>query len=176
MLTLLIGGARSGKSDAALAMAAKWNGPVAFIATAEPRDADMEERIARHRASRPASWTTVETDDIAGALRAAPPDAFVIIDCLTLWVFRAMEREPSDDAIDERAAEAARAASDRDAPTAVVTNEVGSGIVPADAFTRRFRDALGRVNRIWAAAADRTLLLVAGRALELASLEEMADG
>jgi adenosyl cobinamide kinase/adenosyl cobinamide phosphate guanylyltransferase len=175
-LTLLIGGARSGKSGAAVTMASKWGGPVTVIATAEARDEDMAARIARHRASRPHAWTTIETDDLAGALSAAAGDAFVIVDCLTLWVSRVMDRELPDGEIESLAREAAALASSRGAPTVAVTNEVGSGIVPDNALARRFRDVLGLVNRRWAQAAGTTLLVVAGRALPLRPIEDLTRG
>jgi adenosyl cobinamide kinase/adenosyl cobinamide phosphate guanylyltransferase len=174
-LTLLIGGARSGKSDAAIAMASGWAGPVVFVATAQARDEEMDARIARHRQSRPSSWTTVESDDVAGTLASAPEEAFVIVDCLTLWVSRLMERELSDTDIGAEIARAADVAADRSAPTVAITNEVGSGIVPDNALARRFRDLLGSANKAWAERADRTLLVVAGRALALSSIEEL-DG
>ena len=173
-LTLLIGGARSGKSDAAIAIANRWDGPVVFVATGQPRDAEMEERIARHRASRPREWKTIESDGLVEALTAAG-DAFVIVDCLTLWISRLMERELSDTDIDLLVHEGAEIAGGRSAPTVVVTNEVGSGIVPDNPLARRFRDLLGSANRVWASHAARTLLVVAGRALALSSLEELTD-
>jgi adenosylcobinamide kinase/adenosylcobinamide-phosphate guanylyltransferase len=172
-LTLLIGGARSGKSDAAQAMAARWRGPVVFVATAEARDDEMAERIARHRAARPSSWATIETGDIASALMGAPDDAFVIVDCLTLWLSRLMERELSDTDIGDVVGEAARIAAARPSATVAITNEVGSGIVPDNPLARRYRDLLGGANRTCAAAADRTLLVVAGRALELSPIEDL---
>jgi adenosylcobinamide kinase/adenosylcobinamide-phosphate guanylyltransferase len=97
--------------------------------------------------------------DLAGALRDAPPDACVIVDCLTLWVANTLD--------EEHAREAAALAASRPGPTIVVTNEVGLGIVPANERARAYRDLLGRVNAIWADAADRVLLVVAGRTLEL---------
>src|SRR6185503_1073686 len=115
-LTLLLGGARSGKSALAERLAARWDGPVTVVVTAEARDAEMAERIRRHRARRPAGWRTVE--------------------------------EP----VGRRARSAAAAAAARAAPTVVVSNEVGAGIVPADALSRRYRDLLGEVNAVWAAA------------------------
>lgn len=168
-LTLLIGGTRSGKSDAALTMAAKWSGPVRFVATAEARDDEMAERIARHRAARPAEWTTIETADVVHAL--ADDGAFVIVDCVTLLVSRLMERELSDADVISAVEELATAAAGRAAPTVVVSNEVGSGIVPDNALARRFRDLIGAVNRRLAEAADRTLLVVAGRALPLQEIQ-----
>jgi adenosyl cobinamide kinase/adenosyl cobinamide phosphate guanylyltransferase len=156
-LTLLIGGARSGKSSLALRLA---EGEVVFIAPAEAGDAELAERIDAHRAERPESWQTVEAPiDLAGALRDAPPDACVIVDCLTLWVSNTMD--------EERAREAASLAASRPGRTIAVTNEVGLGIVPANELARSYRDLLGRVNAIWADAADRVLLVVAGRTLEL---------
>ena len=158
MITLLIGGARSGKSALALRLA---EGEVVFVATAEPGDEEMAERIERHRAERPASWRTVEEPvDLVGALRDAPPDACVIVDCLTLWVANTMD--------EDRAREAAAVAAARPGVTIAITNEVGMGIVPANALAREYRDLLGRVNAIWAEAAERVLLVVAGRTLELA--------
>lgn len=168
-LTLLIGGARSGKSDAALAMASKWGGPVRFVATGEARDEEMAARIAQHRAARPEHWTTVETADVAAAL--GDDDVFVIVDCVTLLVSRLMERELSDDEVLAAVSEVASAARSRTTPTVVVTNEVGSGIVPDNVLARRFRDLLGSANRALADAADRTLLVVAGRAVLLEEIE-----
>jgi adenosyl cobinamide kinase/adenosyl cobinamide phosphate guanylyltransferase len=166
--TLLIGGARAGKSDIAVRRAKEWNGPVVFIATAEPRDDEMAERIARHKASRPPEWTTLEIRaELGAALREAPSDAFVIVDCLTLWVSGLMETELPGADIETRARDAAALASSRTAPTVVVTNDVGGGIVPANALARRFRNVLGTVNRIWADASDETLLVVAGRTLRM---------
>ena len=157
MLTLLVGGARSGKSSLAVRMA---TGEVVFVATAEPGDAEMAARIEAHRAERPGSWVTVEAPvDLTGALRDAPPDACVIVDCLTLWVANTMD--------ETLAREAAGIAAARPGDTIVVTNEVGMGIVPANELARTYRDLLGRVNAIWADAADRVLLVVAGRTLEL---------
>src|SRR5437660_7416619 len=171
-LTLLIGGARSGKSDAAIAMANRWGGPVVFVATGQARDAEMEQRIARHRGSRPGEWTTIESDGLVEALTAAG-DAFVIVDCLTLWISRLMERELSDTDIDLLVHEGAEIAGGRSAPTVVITNEVGSGIVPDNPLARRFRDLLGSANRVWAQQAERTLLVIAGRALSLSSIEDL---
>ena len=157
MLTLLIGGARSGKSSLALELAA---GEVVFVATAEAGDAEMAARIDAHRAERPESWATVEAPrDLAGALRAAPADACVVVDCLTLWVANTMD--------EDAAREAASVAASRRGDTIVVTNEVGMGIVPANELAREYRDLLGRVNALWADAADRVLLVVAGRTLEV---------
>jgi adenosylcobinamide kinase / adenosylcobinamide-phosphate guanylyltransferase len=167
-LTLLTGGIRSGKSQAAIRLAMAWGGPVALIATAEARDEEMAERIRRHRTGRPVEWRTVEEPvALEAALIDVAGGAFVVVDCLTLWVANLMERGLSDDHIEERAKNAASLASDKTSPSVAVTNEVGSGIVPANALARRFEDVLGRINAIWAEAADRVLLMVAGRAILL---------
>ena len=177
-LTLLLGGARSGKSALAERLAAGWDGPVTVVVTAQARDAEMAERIRRHRAQRPAGWQTVEEPlDLEAALAKAPAEAQVLLDCLTLWVSNLLEQGLTDEQVSKRARSAAAAAAAREAPTVVVSNEVGSGIVPADPLSRRFRDLLGQVNAAWAAAADQTLLLVAGQALPLVDpLEVLADG
>ena len=168
-LTLLLGGARSGKSALAVRLAGRWDGPVTVVATGEARDAEMAERIRRHRAGRPGHWPTVEAPrEVEAALAAAPGSAFVVLDCLTLWVSNLMEQGLDDRQVEERARSAAATAAARAAPTVAVSNEVGAGIVPADALARRYRDLLGLVNAVWSAAADRTLLLVAGRAVPLA--------
>jgi adenosyl cobinamide kinase/adenosyl cobinamide phosphate guanylyltransferase len=165
-LTLLIGGARAGKSALALRRAREQGGPVVFVATAEARDAEMAERIARHRAERDPAWATVEAPvDVAGALAAAPAEACVVVDCLTLWVANLLEREDAE--IERLAAEAAGVAAGRAGATIAVSNEVGMGVVPASALGRRYRDLLGRVNAVWAERAAAAALVVAGRPLWL---------
>jgi adenosylcobinamide kinase/adenosylcobinamide-phosphate guanylyltransferase len=167
-LTLLLGGARSGKSALAVRAAHGWAGPVEVVVTAEARDPEMAARIRRHRAERPDGWRTVEAPrELESALREVAAGALVIVDCLTLWVSNLMEQGLDDAAVAGRAREAAALAAARAAPTLAVSNEVGSGVVPAAALARRYRDLLGQVNATWAAAADQTLLLVAGRALPL---------
>ncbi|MEX1141569.1 MAG: bifunctional adenosylcobinamide kinase/adenosylcobinamide-phosphate guanylyltransferase [Thermoleophilaceae bacterium] len=167
-LTLLLGGARSGKSALALRRARGLGRPVTFIATGEARDAEMADRIARHRAERDACWSTVEAPvEIAAALTAAPADACVVVDCLSLWVANLLERGRDEEAIAALAAAAAAIAADRDGPTIAVGNEVGMGVVPASELGRRYRDVLGRVNAIWADRAAEAALVVAGRPLAL---------
>ena len=175
-LTLLLGGARSGKSALAERAAARWAGPVTVVATAQARDAEMAERIRRHRGQRPADWRTVEEPfDLETAIAKAATGTYVLVDCLTLWVSNLVEQGLTDEQVGRRARAAADVAAGRPGPTVVVSNEVGSGIVPADALSRRYRDLLGQVNAAWAAAANQTLLLVAGRAVPLADpLEVLA--
>ena len=167
-LRLLLGGARSGKSALAVRLAESWDGPVVVVATAEARDRDMTERIEQHRRDRPAGWTTVEEPlDLVAALGTAPADAFVLLDCLSLWVANTMEAGWGEDRIDEAARALARLLAGRSSPSVVVSNEVGLGVVPATELGRIYRDVLGRVNAVFAEAADSAQLIVAGRALDL---------
>jgi adenosyl cobinamide kinase/adenosyl cobinamide phosphate guanylyltransferase len=161
-LTLVLGGARSGKSALAVKLASEWEGPVTFIATGEAGDDEMAERIRRHREDRPTDWTTLEEPvELASALESAPPEAAVVVDCLSLWVANVF-----DDDVEARNERAVAAAKGR-ARTIVVSNEVGLGVVPVSELGRRYRDALGRVNAQWAAAADEALFVVAGKTLRL---------
>ena len=169
-LTLLIGGARSGKSSLAVDIGHRHHAagiPVTYIATASALDDDMAQRIERHRAERPPSWVTIEEPtDLVGALDRVDA-GLAVIDCLTLWTSNLMWREFSDESIQRLAIDTAAVAAARDEPTVVITNEVGLGIHPDTDLGRRYRDVLGRVNQIWAAVADTSLLLVAGRATRL---------
>lgn len=170
MLTVLTGGARSGKSAAAVAAAAASGAPVTFIATAEPRDDEMAERIARHRSRRPARWTTLEaTHDLIRAVEAVDPAETIIVDCLAIWATNRMLEEPraSDTDIEAEAARLARELATRPGQALVVTNEVGSSVVPPTPLGRDFRDLLGLVNQAMVQAADHAYLVVAGRLLPL---------
>ena len=179
-LTVLLGGARSGKSALAQRLAARWDGPVTVLVTGEAKDGEMAARIARHRAARPPGWATVEEPlELEAALAAVPAGACVVVDCLTLWVANLLEQGLPDGRLQERARAAAGLAAARAAPTVAVSNEVGAGIVPAEPLARRYRDLLGQVNAAWVAAADQALLLVAGRAVPLRDPLEalgLADG
>lgn len=167
-LTLLIGGARAGKSALAARLAASTNRPVSFIATAEAGDEEMAQRIARHRADRPASWITIEEPiDLEVALDKAPERHVVIVDCLTLWVSNLMLAGRDEDEIAQLAEAAAVTAARREPQSFVVTNEVGAGVHPASDLGRRFRDLLGRVNSIWSREATEAFLVVAGRTIPL---------
>jgi adenosylcobinamide kinase/adenosylcobinamide-phosphate guanylyltransferase len=169
MLTFLVGGARSGKSALALELATAHAGGVVYIATS-PRiegDADLEHRIDAHRAERPAAWVTIEEPHELGAAFGLAADSFVIVDCITLWVSNLVWRGDADDAVIAAARASAATAAARAAPTIVISNEVGLGVHPETDVGRHYRDLLGTVNQIWAATADRALLLVAGRALAL---------
>ncbi|MGH9247652.1 MAG: bifunctional adenosylcobinamide kinase/adenosylcobinamide-phosphate guanylyltransferase [Acidimicrobiales bacterium] len=176
-LTFLVGGARSGKSRLAVSLAEASGAPVTFIATGEARDDEMAERIARHRRDRPADWVVVEEPvELGRAVAAAADPAFVVVDCLTLWVANLLELGLTDDAIATRAREAAKAAASRVTGAVAVSNEVGLGVVAMDPVGRRYTDLLGRINAIWAEVADRAAFVIAGRALALADPFEVLDG
>jgi adenosylcobinamide kinase/adenosylcobinamide-phosphate guanylyltransferase len=168
-LTLITGGARSGKSRHALSLMDHQQ-PVTYIATAEALDEDMRGRIALHRAERPAAWRTVEAPvALADAVRLAPADEGVIVDCLTLWVSNLLLRapEPAVTAPEpwypaQEVEDLLGALSSRRGPVVVVTNEVGLGVVPATTLGRAYRDALGRVNQRVADAAGVVLFMISG--------------
>lgn len=163
--TLLTGGARSGKSAMAQRLAESSGLSVTVIATAEARDEEMADRIRRHRAERPATWTTLEAPlDLLAAIGSTPPDHFVLLDCLTLWVSNLME---SGRDVESCAAQVASEMTRRRG--VVVTNEVGLGVIPDNELSRRFVDRLGAVNACFARSAERALLMVAGRAIELSA-------
>jgi len=167
-MTMLLGGAASGKSRVAAELAAGSERPVVFVATAEALDEEMATKIERHRAGRPSAWLVVEEPiAVPEAIAATPDDAALIIDCLTLWVANLLGAGLRDEEILGVATGAAAAASDRPGPTLVVSNEVGSGIVPMESESRRYRELLGVVNALFADAADEVALLVAGRAVRL---------
>jgi adenosylcobinamide kinase/adenosylcobinamide-phosphate guanylyltransferase len=157
-LTLVIGGARSGKSAWAEAAILATGAPAYYLATATAGDAEMEERIRHHLARRGAFWTTVEEPtELASRLRDIGRP--VLVDCLTLWLTNLLLAERPI----ERECEAFLAAlAQLPGPIVLVSNEVGLGIVPDSALARRFRDAAGRLNQQVAAIADRVVLLVAG--------------
>jgi adenosylcobyric acid synthase len=167
--TLLLGGAASGKSRTAAALAARTTLPVTVIATAEALDEEMVVRIARHRRERPSEWAVIEEPlDLTSAVERARGVA--IVDCLTLWVSNLLGYELGEQDIVERAAAASKACGARTEPTIVVSNEVGSGIVPMNPLARRYRDVLGRVNAMFADDADVVALMVAGRAVRLSTM------
>ncbi len=174
MLTLVLGGARSGKSRHAQALC-KDADKVVYVATAPAVDTDDEmlRRIARHRAERPAHWKTIEEPlDLARVVREmAPPDAVLLVDCVTLWLsnlaweHRALTDDERESFILERVVEFAEATRERE--VVAVSNEVGSGIVPDNPIARSFRDVQGLANQTLARYAARVILLVAGLPLVL---------
>ena len=172
-LTLLTGPAASGKSRLAAELAAGWQGRVDVVATAEGLDEEMRARIERHRAERPGGWRVWEEPlDLEGALGRVAPDAFAIVDCLTLWTSNLLGAGGRPDRVVGFAHDAAGVAAARIASTVVVTNEVGWGIVPVNDLARSYRDLLGRVNAAFADRADRVWLVVAGRVMPLLPADE----
>lgn len=192
MITLVLGGARSGKSAIAERLVLAHPGPVLYIATGEATDADMARRIDRHRRRRDPRFTTVEAGtDLAGALVGLAPRP-ALVDALGTWLARHHgPPRPTPAGTDERMADittegaadfvvdvdalvaalAARRATG--APTVIVSDEVGSGVHPETAVGRRFRDALGELNQRVAAEADDVHLVVAGRMLALRTPDEL---
>jgi len=180
-LDLLLGGVRSGKSARAVELARDWapQAPVLFVATAQALDTDMTLRIAAHQAERPAHWSTLESPlELAAELarvlgeKDAPRPDVVIVDCMTLWVSNILLASSEDADIEQAVAERVMELLEviRSAPPArwiVVSNEVGLGIVPLTPLGRRYRDALGRANRLIAANSDRVTMMVAGLELRL---------
>jgi adenosylcobinamide kinase/adenosylcobinamide-phosphate guanylyltransferase len=160
-VTLILGGARSGKSRYAEALVESQPGPCVYLATAEAGDAEMAARIAAHRARRGARWTTVEVPlDLVGALElAAGPDRAVLVDCLTLWLSNLLGagRDVASECDGLLAALPGLAG-----PVVFVSNEVGQGVVPDNALARAFVDRAGRLHQDLAAAADRVIFMTAG--------------
>lgn len=172
-LTLLTGGARSGKSALAVRRAGRSGRPVVFVATGQARDEEMAERIALHRSERPEEWDTVEAPlDLVGACAALEPGACVVVDCLALWVSNLLEHGDDEATTLDRARALAGWATAYRGAVVVVTNEVGLGIVPMHPVSRDYRDRLGRVNAVLAREADLAQLVVAGRTLTLDPLED----
>ena len=188
-LTLILGGARSGKSSYAERLAAQNGGQVLYIATAQPLDGEMAERIANHQKKRPANWQTLEIPSAVGALLQSKmqsgtlPANVILVDCLTLLVSNLLLAVSSgtgeDLTVDEEAAstlvetevtrllEAVRAIP---AEWIVVSNEVGLGLVPPYPLGRVYRDLLGRANQHLASQADQVIFMIAGIPMRLAPL------
>jgi adenosylcobinamide kinase / adenosylcobinamide-phosphate guanylyltransferase len=175
MIEFILGGARSGKSSLALRRAGDSGKRVVFIATASASDDEMRARIERHRAERPLEWRTIEAPvRLAAALREAPADALVIVDCLTLWLANVLfpHHAGADVHADEAGFEREREAlllalREASCDVVLVSNEVGLGIVPDNAVARRFRDEQGRLNQEAAALCERVTLVAAGLPLTL---------
>jgi adenosylcobinamide kinase / adenosylcobinamide-phosphate guanylyltransferase len=174
-LVFLLGGARSGKSALALRLAQAQSAPVVWLATAEAGDAEMAARIRRHRDERPTQWQTIEEPvRLHKALAGLDGDVCLVIDCLSLWTANALERLGAGD-VEAEAAAAAELAASRPGLTIAVSNEVGLGLVPANELGRTYRDLLGRTNAIWARAARRSYLLVAGLPLPLERADSVIE-
>ncbi len=165
VLSVVIGGARSGKSAFAERLIVTSDRPRRYIATAEARDEEMQARIARHRSDRGPAWTTVEAPlDLPAALATATPDEAILIDCATLWLTNHLL---ADHDLDQETGKLLAALASSPAPVVIVTNETGWGIVPENALARRFRDAQGRLNQRLAAEASLVVTVIAGLPLVL---------
>jgi adenosylcobinamide kinase / adenosylcobinamide-phosphate guanylyltransferase len=163
--TLVLGGARSGKSRFAERLIETAAPAGIYCATAEPRDDEMRERIAAHRARRGAFWRTIETPlDLTAALTQVSAASPLLIDCLTLWLSNLLL---AGRPLDQEFATLRAALRDAAGPVVLVANEVGLGLVPETPLGRRFRDAAGRLNQEVAAIADRVVFLAAGLPLVL---------
>jgi adenosylcobinamide kinase/adenosylcobinamide-phosphate guanylyltransferase len=170
---LLLGGARSGKSACAQELAGLAGGKVLFCATAEPLDDEMQSRIGKHRRSRPPGWETLEAGrDIGRALaRQAPEYDAIIVDCITILVANAIgdetDIEKAESAVNAELLGLIELLKLRQSNYILVSNEVGSGIVPDNRLGRLYRDELGKANQKLAAAADEVYLMTAGIPLKL---------
>ncbi len=178
--TLIIGGARSGKSRYAVELARKKAEKVLFVATAEPGDEEMRQRIEEHKKARPATWRTLEVQiDVGKRIGQEPGDAaVVIVDCIALLVNNVLSRHYSvnnrtrgpkaiEKAVEDEINGLIACFRQVEANFIVVSNEVGTGIVPADEMSRLYRDLLGKANQMLAQHADEVLMMVAGIPLPL---------
>ncbi|MBC6404490.1 MAG: bifunctional adenosylcobinamide kinase/adenosylcobinamide-phosphate guanylyltransferase [Rhodospirillales bacterium] len=160
LVTLLLGGARSGKSRYAESLVTAEAPPWTYIATAEPFDNEMKARIEAHKARRTAGWRSFEAPrGLAQTLQRAPSLQPLLIDCLTLWLSNILL---GDLDLEAQIAALEEALAKRQASTVLVANEVGLGIVPENALARRFRDEAGWLNQRLAAKAGRVIFMVAG--------------
>jgi adenosylcobinamide kinase/adenosylcobinamide-phosphate guanylyltransferase len=167
-LTLLLGGARSGKSSLAVEIGDRYDdGPVTFIATAPAVDGDMERRIERHQAERPSHWVTIEEQLDLESTITSIDRGLIIVDCLTLWTSNMMWHDRTDDEIRSAATDVSDVAHAHAGDVVVISNEVGLGIHPDNDLGRRYRDLHGWVNQRWAQTADRSMFVVAGKAIVL---------
>jgi adenosylcobinamide kinase/adenosylcobinamide-phosphate guanylyltransferase len=161
-IILVTGGARSGKSAYCVRRAAKYR-RVVFIATAQPHDAEMRARIARHKRQRHRRWKTIEEPVALGrALRSAAAYECALIDCLTLWTSNLLCGGLARESIEKRARAVVRLLRKSRVDAFLVTNEVGMGIVPEQTLAREFRDVAGSVNQIIARSADEVVCMVCG--------------
>lgn len=164
-MTFVIGGCRSGKSTYALQTAERINGNnKIFIATCLPRDDEMAQRVARHQKERGQHWTTIEEPlYLAEVISEHSPNADVIlIDCLTLWVSNFLMKTADEKKWEEIVSRLIDALKKASCPLVVVSNEVGTGIVPENKLARQYRDIIGRVNQAVAKTAGKVVWMVAG--------------
>lgn len=163
-LTLVLGGARSGKSRHAEGLITALPPPWTYVATAEAGDEEMAARIKSHRERRGAQWRTIDAPRVLAKALSACGDGPVLVDCLTLWLSNLMLAEAN---VEEETAQLEETLAATKGPLVLVANEVGSGIVPSYPLGRRFRDMQGILNQRMAARAERVILMVAGLPLAL---------
>lgn len=163
-ITFILGGARSGKSSFALGLAKKCKKKAAFVATCQPLDKEMKQRIALHKKMRPKHWQTFEAaKDIIPVLKKIDSSfGCVVIDCLTLLVSNLLLAKHTPKKIEDRIKEMIRCLKKNKSRTIIVSNEVGLGIVPENKLARDFRDIAGRVNQVVAGVSDAVFFMVAG--------------
>ncbi|MGB0733737.1 MAG: bifunctional adenosylcobinamide kinase/adenosylcobinamide-phosphate guanylyltransferase [Pontibacterium sp.] len=164
MKTLVLGGARSGKSQHAECLARETGKKLVYVATAQVFDQEMEARVALHKARRDEQWTLVEspTELHETLTRISSQDTCVLVDCLTLWLTNHLLDDSLNQAINQTVAALVQQLQDLPGDTIFVSNEVGWGIVPMGELSRRFQDEAGRMNQQFAAACDQVILTVAG--------------
>jgi adenosylcobinamide kinase / adenosylcobinamide-phosphate guanylyltransferase len=168
-LLLVTGGTRSGKSRYAVERAKGWGPRVLYVATCQPADDEMRQRVRRHQAERPSTWITLEPGaDVLPGIREQAPDADgILLDCLTLYVSGLLMSGSGEDEVTQRVDELCSTLGNVGRPVALVTNEVGWGLVPETPLGRLFRDAAGRANQVAARHAQEVVLMVSGLPLKV---------
>jgi adenosylcobinamide kinase/adenosylcobinamide-phosphate guanylyltransferase len=163
-LLLVTGGTRSGKSRYAVERASAWGTRMLYVATCQPADAEMWERVRRHRAERPSTWTTLESGPnvLPAVCEQGPSADGIVLDCLTLYVSSLLVAGSGEYDVVQQVEELCLALQKIGRPVAIVTNEVGWGVVPETPLGRLFRDAAGRANQVAARHAQEVVLMVSG--------------
>jgi adenosylcobinamide kinase / adenosylcobinamide-phosphate guanylyltransferase len=163
-LLMVTGGTRSGKSRYAVEQASAWGSRVLYIATCQPADDEMRERVRRHQAERPSTWTTFEPgSNVLPVVQEQGPSADgILLDCLTLYVSSLLMTGSGEEAVIQQVDELCSALRHVGRPAAIVTNEVGWGVVPETPLGRLFRDVAGRANQVAARHAQEVVLMISG--------------
>jgi len=173
-LIFILGGARAGKSSFALELAQKSGKRVTFIATATPMDSEMRKRIKNHKNTRPRNWKTIEVTNNLDKKIDQEKNRMVLIDCLTIYIYHLM-KNLNQDKILNQVKKIIRVIKKSNSKVIVVSNEVGSGIVPNNKLSRDYRDVLGKVNQIFTQAADEFYLMFAGFPIDIKKLYEKLE-
>jgi len=168
-IVLIIGGCRSGKSGHALHLADQFAGHKNFIATCVPLDKEMEQRVSHHQKQRNPNWKTLDVPLLLPeAIREnSGPGQVILVDCLTLWINNLLMENDDPENIDTTVEQLARSLENAECPVILVSNEVGTGIVPENRLARLFRDIAGFANQKIAVCADRVIWMVAGIPVEI---------